>query len=448
MENLKPANLIPECQEESSPGEFCSPNSKITAVTTIMRITGVVFIIGASLLFMQDRWSYWSHLTKYGTFLSFALLVGCSGLVCGLRLHDPKGARTLLSLSTALLPVLFAQLGALIFSCFPEANQYRYDELYRWVSPGFSQTIGMAGISLLLLIPMTALGFSTLVKKAQTETTLLYTLFSLILLIPSRSDSFVLATTLIALCAYGWYERYAVANKTGLRTFEGTIIRLILWWPMFIFAGRNIMIYHITHDSPVPSMNFACVGLAILTLGLRLELPRWIHLCIDFTGWALCSVAVGLFIHLPYVPTQLLFGSKSLAGVGIGILVLTCYLHPLFKSGTNALQAIGWMTASLLCLHDVILLDTITSDIACMLLGLCRVRNNQNNNIPYQGLGTALAATGFLGFCYDLILHLHIGSWLIYAFVGLGTIIASSFIERANRKHLANLSESVANQHL
>jgi len=446
MENLKAINLRIESQDESNSAEPLPPNNYIATVTTIMRVIGVIFIIGASLMFMQDRWSYWSHLARYGTFLSFALLVGGCGLICGLRLQDPKGARTLLALSTALLPVLFAQLGALIFSCFPEANQYKYAALYKWVAPGFNQTIGMAGLSLLLLIPLTTLSFSTLVKKAKTETTILYTVLSLVLLIPMRSDLFVLTVTLFALGAYAWYERCIVADETSFRTFEGTIIRMILWWPMFIFAGRNIMLYQITVDSLVPSINFACLGLATLTLGLKLELPRWVHLSIDFIGWVLCSIAVGLFLDLPFVPTRTLFGQESVTGVGIGILILTSYLQPMFKGGRNEFQTISWVVASLLCLHDVISIDTIVSDLTCMMLGFALMKNYTNNPPSFYGIGAALTVTGFLSFCYDIIHHLHLGSWMIYAFAGLGIIIASSFIEKANRRSSIQVSNTLESE--
>lgn len=448
MENISTVNLMVENRAKADSPDLPPDNQYVPAVTTVMRIIGVIFIMGASLMFMTDRWSYWSHLARYGTFLSFTLLVGGCGLICGLRLHDPKGARTLLALSTALLPVLFAQLGALLFSCFPEANQYKYAEMYKWVAPGLYETIGTAGLSLLLLIPLTALSFSTLVKKAKNETTILYTALSLILLIPMRSDTFVFIATLIALGAYAWYERCVVSNETGFRTFEGTIIRLILWWPICIFAGRNIMLYHITIDSLVPALNFTCIGLAVLTLGVRLELPQWVHLCIDFTGWVLCSIAVGLFLDLPFIPTRILFGQESTAGIGIGILIVTSYLQPLLKRGSKELQAVSWIVASLLCLHDVLYIDTIMADLTCVMLGFYVMRPSAKNPAPHYGIGAAMALTGCLSFCYDSILWLNLGSWPIYALAGLGTIIASSFIERANRRTVIEGYNSIATEQL
>ena len=436
MENIKAINVIVESRDTHEPTEPVGANPYIASVATAMRIIGVILIISASVMFMGDKWSYWSHLTRYGTFLSFTLLVGGCGLLCGLRLHDPKGARTLLALSTALLPVLLAQLGALLFSCFPEAQTHDYSELYRWVAPGLNQTIGMAILSLVLLIPLTALSFSTLVKNAKTETTILYSALSLALLIPLRNDSFVLITTLCAMVAYAWYERYIVSKETTFKTFEGTIIRLILWWPLFIFAGRNIMLYRIAADSLIPSLNFACIGLAMLTLGLRLELARWVHLIIDFSGCALCWVAVARFLDLPFVPTQTLFGQESHAPVGIGILVVTYYLNPLFRSGKNELQALSSVVASLLC---ILALDTVVADLTCVLVGLWIARKPSPYTRLHWGIGWGMTLAGSLKLSSNLIVLLHLGEWPIYAFVGLGTIIASSFLERANRARIVQV---------
>jgi hypothetical protein len=132
--------------------------SRLAALPALLRFLGAIVLVASAATFMLQSWPGMDHLMRYYSFLGFTVLLTGAGFFCGLRLKEDKGARTFLATAAAVIPVHFAQLGALIYSQFPEKH-VAYPQWLLWVAPSKMAAFATATAAILALIPIVFICF-------------------------------------------------------------------------------------------------------------------------------------------------------------------------------------------------------------------------------------------------------------------------------------------------
>ena len=177
--------------------------------------------------------------------LATCALLGLMGAVTGIGMKETKGARSFLAFAVASFPVLASQLGAMVFS------------LWGHPPPGMPQPLvfsmltaaqvgGLTALTLLIIIPLSHLGFVVLARPQALRLNILYTLANLSILLPVRDG--VLLGVLIAALGGGLYfadHRY-LAPDFRLANFEGRLCRGLMAVPLLVIMGRSLF-YPVGH---------------------------------------------------------------------------------------------------------------------------------------------------------------------------------------------------------
>lgn len=166
--------------------------------------------------------------------------MGGLGIFCGLKLKEPKSARTFLALGGALVSVNFAQLAGLTYSLFHQANVI-YPAYLHWQAPSVGALLLAAGIGIPTLAILSMASFSALAREIRLPLLGSFLLLNLLLLVPIRDPSFTgllafsMATTLAA--AFRQVKGAPVA-----KTFDGRIALAHLFLPVMIVVGARCLL--------------------------------------------------------------------------------------------------------------------------------------------------------------------------------------------------------------
>jgi hypothetical protein len=160
-----------------------SPDMKSFTFPQVMRWTGSVMLICAGVFFMIQGFDSISFLTRHWIFTSIVFSMGGLGLFTGLKLKEIRGARVLLGLSAALIPVLFSQMGALVQSVLPQSQVSLPKAIM--AEPESPLIILITTISTIaLIIPVVFFGFKVLAHSRSSVLSVTYLLLNAVLLIP------------------------------------------------------------------------------------------------------------------------------------------------------------------------------------------------------------------------------------------------------------------------
>jgi len=163
----------------------------------ILRWSGGILLLVSASVFLAQNYLYLSGVGKFYAFLGFLTFLSCSGLVCLRKLEDRMGARTFVGLACALIPVLFLQLGGLIYSQFGHdlSSVPGIVSLSTDMS-GLALALGIAAIPLFL---MAKFAFSVFDRENGLKLTIGFLLINSSLLLPVRDAAFTAVLSVVGL---------------------------------------------------------------------------------------------------------------------------------------------------------------------------------------------------------------------------------------------------------
>jgi hypothetical protein len=402
----------------------------------LLRVIGATVLIAAALTFMLQSWQSYGHIARYFSFLGLTGVLTVAGIFCGLRVKEDKGARTFLALAVATVPVHFSQLGALLYSKFHPLSELLpvYPEHLLWKAPTVFAALSTTVVGVLAVTLVSLFAFSTLIRSVAARTTLMYVLLNSLLLLPTRSSTYISLLVMGGIFLVSTFDRMQLKGHSVMQTVEGKMCRVMLWIPSILMLARSIVLYGLTPSllgAVSASIGFLMFFLSPMYLRNQqrveaLQALSAIPLCM---GWLSFGFDIISNMHLPetvcilvlILPLGGVFLGMSLWGVSEGV----------------AYRMLAVLAVSMGLLVQLLHAPGIIAAFIAIAAGtmVTAYGYGVQRGVEFN-LGLLLIACG-LGYHIKLAMPiLSMSPWLSLAAFGLVTIGVATYLER-------NLSETL-----
>jgi hypothetical protein len=396
----------------------------------LLRRMGAFFIVVSAAIFLLQQWETHDHVSRYYSFLGFTVLMTVIGVFSGVVMRDVKAARTLLGITALIVPIHFARLGGLLFSCMEGAKGLTYPSLLRLQASSFESALLANGIGALILAPITYFAISVFVRSSAKQVTSIFLIVSGLLLVPIRDSNFIGYLVVVSLLFHYYLDRRLWLKRNEFRTKEGHFIRILLYVPTLILGVRSLYLY-------APSLFLYGIILGGIAMTLFRLMPEYMEtqtsqialqytalvpalassICLSIATLSAFEMGMDSALDVPIVVIPLgilLIGFSRYAierncifiDIALSFVALTLLGNQLFYPGvTSAI---------------IFLPITVLSFIAAYVLG---------KKFVVYFLGSTLLAS----LLHQLSIAIDISTyspWMVLALCGLGTVFISSYIEK------------------
>ena len=211
-------------------------------LSSLLRILGSGILVASLSILLFRGWDASTDISRYYTLLAFSGILAVIGFVIGKVVRENKGARTFLALAVGAAAVNYTVLNGLAFSKFNNAGTV-YPMFANWAAPSSIAVVTSIASALLLLTPVTYLGFSVFARHSAKRFTALYVICNLALVIPVRSSVLVgiIGIAMVVLIL----KQIVIARRTdsALATREGHFVIGAQFLPLLVLLGRNFYLY-------------------------------------------------------------------------------------------------------------------------------------------------------------------------------------------------------------
>lgn len=397
----------------------------LTSLAGLLRLAGAIILISAALSFMLKQWPGASYVVRYFYFLGFTTVLSFAGFLTGLRIRDDKGARTFLAVTAAIVPVHFSILGALLFSRFGDPLA-AYPEVLTWIANTDGQALVTVACSLLALIPITFLSFSTLARARAIPLTITYIAANSVLLVPIRHPDIIGLMAFGLLSTLVMFDIKVLQKERCLRTLEGIFARLLMAIPFAILVGRNIHIYDSSRI--FGSMLFASTAI-VLFIFLPEMLPTKSQRELS-QSWSTLPMAAAWYL----LALEILAHFEKQDSLVMVIVFLPIASILVIMSLFTTSDGENYRTSAALLAATIVILQVIKfggpeNSLLCIVLALI------TGTYGYVVRNRLIVGAGSLAFLFGIASQLastvSLYPWIALAAVGIGTIVAASYIERS-----------------
>jgi hypothetical protein len=400
--------------------------ARATLVGRLLRYVGTAVLLVAALTSLFQQWNTLSDAGRYFAFLAYTAAMCAAGLLCGLKIKEDKGARTLLAVVAGVIPIHFAQLGALLYVGlgYYTAPQGAYDWTM-WSAASSSSALTITGVAMVALAPMAFLAYSVLARAEAKRLTIFGFAASALLLVPTR-DGVVISMMAGAAAVVLAGVNARLRQVPSLRTFEGRVARSSVFAPVVILLGRQAFLY------TIPQLGVAIV-FGLLALGI-FQLP----IILGKKQAALCE----LTSMIPATVACFVLSSEIIRSLGTGPSINLMIIGLMFSAMTSLMAANARATGSFFeKLSAVVAVGTTTCELfqypsvpasmMSLIIGIvvtivACVRERR-----------VLLAAGLAGVASGLVYQIRyaldlysLSPWMTLGSVGILTVVAASYLER------------------
>ncbi len=393
----------------------------------VLRIIGGTLLVASASTFLLQRWQAGSDLFRYALLVVHTLLVAAAAWFCGLGVRESRGARTFLGLVLAIIPVDFGVLAGLVYSQFRWEDAVVLPRYAVWQAPSAVAALGTFGLTCLLLWPLALLSLVALARAEARRLTAWFVVTNLCLVLPVRDPHVTALVASAAGLGLMAFETWVWTKEPTLRTFEGRVARLVLWIPLAVMVGRSITLYR-------PSCLFAGVvslsGCIAWFMGTRRvdaapvrNWSTWLSALGALGGWLLCWSYFATHHRLPDAWQIPLF-----CGPAAALLIGFSW----WAGGAG--RALRVLAAGFACLcagPNLLLYPSFGMSLACLLVGIALVAWGVGGEQKLPLVGGVLTALFGLGYHLRYAIELDsVARWGSLSLLGLGLIVAASYLER------------------
>lgn len=217
---------------------------RLLDLSTMLRIFGAGSMVAAIGVFLFQHWEAGNDLTRYSMLLAQTVLLCLLGFGTSRLLQEPKSARVFLALGLVSVAATFTILGALLYSSVQwDAVSIVYPGYAHWRIDSAGEAVRWIAGSVLLLVPVTVLGYLVLARPAAKILSGLFIANAALVLLPVRDPALTAVIAAGAGIASFMVLTRVRQNVSAVRTGEGRIARLIALLPIAIIAGRGGYLY-------------------------------------------------------------------------------------------------------------------------------------------------------------------------------------------------------------
>jgi hypothetical protein len=431
-----PAPSEPELSVSSRPFDA-------DALTRALRIAGAALVVASASTFMLQHWQGGNDLIRYGMLVGQSLLLAIAAYFVGLTLREGRSARTFLALVLAIMPVSFAVLGGLVYSQFHLEAVAVLPSYATWVAPSKLWALLAVGGTLVVLVPLAVVSFMALARKEAKALTIAFALSNLLVLLPVRAPSVVVAIAGAALLTLLRLELTRFATSAQLDTLEGKLARVMPFVPPLLMLGRVFHLYQVS----LGFVGGVCIIAAALlwlrlsrtTTPARKDAGAWAAAIAGTLGWLMCAWDLTAFVS-----------STALEVVMWGVPASALF----FMASLRAAQTRGTLlgVATIGGLGSVLLATVVdggsVSALGCIVVGVTVAVWGAAVQARVRTVAGALVALWGLGLQVWLATHADsVLRWLVLSVVGVLLIVGSAYVEK-HRVRIIRLWEAAAARRL
>jgi len=414
--------------EGAMPPDSQKPNFDVMKnLPAILRILGAGAVLIAMYSFLIRGWDNGDDMFRYFLLLGHTGALAAIGLASAYWLKESKGARLLLTLSLISVPANFAILGAFIFSQTAAIDFSAYPHYVAWTVGSLTSALLSNGIALLVLIPVTFLGFTVLARSMSVKLSVLFLLSNATLLLPLRDPQLVgfmvLALTFVVI----YLSRKTASHNAAAKTNEGIIALGLQLLPLAVLMGRSLWLY--SADLFLLTVLFISVFFIVRQISRYLGINSRISGLLEGLS-VLSAISFGfLLIETLQVITQ--FPYEILFPLGITSSMAMIY-DISYRNHDRAGIYRRFAVAGLVIGMAVNLLDNAGFAVSLITIvtgagvSFWGYKFKQRN--PFSG-GIILILLGVAQQLYELVYHFDIGNWAGLAILGVAFIIIASMME-------------------
>lgn len=228
-------------------------------MTKAMRTIGTVALVAAGIVFMLQGLKEFSSFERYISFAGLTGTLAFLGLIAGGRMKEAKSARTFLALAAAATPVLFSQLGAMLYS-LTGAPTGSIPNALVIIAPSFAAVAVAGVVTTIVMTPILYIGFGSYFRHRASELVVLLLAGSLCLMIPTRDPNFSAVLIAIQALVFLVYSLRIPEREKPTTPWIPMSLALI---PLTIVIGRGL--FHTPNDF-YGSMSFLAVSIFLLRI--------------------------------------------------------------------------------------------------------------------------------------------------------------------------------------
>lgn len=419
---------------------------KMSRVGGFLRFVGVSVLVVAMGVFMFQRWEEMTQMSRYFTFLAFTAGVCVAGLVCGLKIQENKGARTLLGTVALLLPLHCAQIGAFLYSRLGHGvNPTDYPSYFLLSVPSLSDALIVAGVGLSALIPMAYVAYSVLARNYARPLLLLGLGVSVALVIPTRDPLYVAGLLAIAGCMTFLGER-KFSSIVELKTREALVARSVPILALAIMVGRQSALYHPTGF--FRGVVFGMVSAGLFGLVAKLSTHRAITWLAEAVSFMTMTQAVFLIADGVVSGFELSHTTLAPLFFGLPLTVLYGVLAPRARETGAFFRASSGAALVMTGVCELSGQTGVEGSVVALIIGIVGTTVaciSESKSLLFAGM--TLVTFALIKVCGLAISSLTVSLWVTLGVIGVGTILGGSYLERNYvrlREGLSSIRKEVA----
>jgi hypothetical protein len=402
-------------------------SGRMTRLAAILRILGAGAVIIAMYSFMASGWQSGSDVARYLIMLGHTGLLAAVGLASGHWLQEGKGARLLVSLAVISVPANFAILGAFIYSQAGAIDIAQYPRYVAWAVDSLPVALWTTAVALLVLIPVTLLGFTVLARSMSRKLSVLFLASNLALLIPSRDPEMV--SLLVSLLTLGvvWGSRRTTRNQAEARTRDGILAIGLQLLPIGVLLVRTLWLYRF--DLFLATMMTMTLFFVLRQVSLYLQegskLRDLLDLCSLAPALAVLQLLGNALLAAGLFPVSIVFPVAGLVSAGM--------LYDISKrngrwSGMYRHLAVLIVLVSFIA--NLVLRGGPLASLVCLGMGLALIcLGYRQQRLSVLAGGVALMLSGSIYQLVDLLQHFDLVNWASMAILGISCIVFASVLE-------------------
>lgn len=398
----------------------------------LLRIVGAGALVVAMYSFLVRGWQSGNDVSRYLMMLGHTGLLAAIGLASGHWLKEGKGARLLLTLALVSVPANLAILGAFIFSQTTAIDIAGYPHYVAWTVNSLPTALATTAGALLVLVPVTLLGFTVLARSMSRQLSVLFLVSNLALLLPLRDPQSI--AVLVSLLTFGvvWFSRQAACKQVAAMTREGVTALGLQLLPLGVLLGRSLWLY--AFDLFLATVLATTVFFVLRQVSLYLKAGSVFRNLLDALSLA-PAASVAFLLSEALYETGIFLDAWVLP-----IATLASALMVYDISRRNDHYAVGYRRMAVLflligMLANLALFSNLLAASACLVMGAVLVAYGyrvQQLSLFAGGLLLSLAAV--IHQLIDLVRDFDLANWASLAVLGMVSIVVASILESQGGK--------------
>ena len=392
----------------------------------ILRSIGAIAVLISLYTFLARGWDTSTDMIRYSFFLGHTAVLALIGLASAKFIKEAKGARLLLILALVSVPINFAILGAFIFAGDGGELFAQYPAYMTWSVGSMQTALTLSAVAFLIIAPVTALGYKVLARSVYKQSSLLFLIGNIILLLPFRQPAMVALFALAAGACLIVFHLVSLRKDLTIKTAEGKIAFGLQFLPIVILLGRSFWLY--SFDNILISCASMIVFIAFRQITLMMSERSGARILLEAISIGLsliCALSFGLSLMSLDLSNAIVIGLTTMVAASM---VFEISLRGKLRAASYRIFATVIMVSGLM-LNFLLFKDPLAALILLFVGAVMMVASYVFQQKALFIGAMILIVTGLYYQIGHLMTYFEFNYWIALASLGILSIVSGSYLE-------------------